>query len=148
MSLSDKLKDAMKQAMRDKDKLRLGTIRMALAAIKQIEIDERVTLDDDGIIKVLTKLVKQRKDSVQQYTDANRPELAEAEAAEIEVLKDFLPQALTEQEIAELIDSAITELGATGMQDMGKVMGKLKPVMQGRADMSVVSGIIKARLSN
>ena len=148
MSLSDKLKDAMKQAMRDKDKLRLGTIRMALAAIKQIEVDERITLDDDGIIKVLTKLVKQRKDSVQQYTDANRPELAEAEAAEIEVLKDFLPQALTEQEIAQLIDKAITELGATGMQDMGKVMGQLKPVMQGRADMAVVSGIIKARLSN
>ena len=148
MSLSDKLKDAMKQAMRDKDKLRLGTIRMALAAIKQIEIDERITLDDDSIIKVLTKLVKQRKDSVQQYTDANRPELAEAEAAEIEVLKDFLPQALTEQEIAQLIDKAITELGATGMQDMGKVMGQLKPVMQGRAYIAVVSGIIKARLSN
>ena len=147
MSLSDKLKDAMKDAMRAKDKERLGTIRMALAAIKQIEVDERITLDDDGILKVLTKMVKQRKDAITQYNDAGRPELAEAEAAEIRVIEDFLPQALTEQEINDLISQAITELSASGMQDMGKVMGKLKPQMQGRADMAVVSGIIKARLT-
>ena len=147
MSLSDQLKDAMKVAMRAKDKDRLGTIRMALAAIKQIEVDERITLDDDGILKVLTKMVKQRKDAITQYNDAGRPELAEAEAAEIKVIEDFLPQALTEQEINDLISQAITELNASGMQDMGKVMGKLKPQMQGRADMAVVSGIIKARLT-
>lgn len=147
MSLSDQLKNAMKEAMRAKDKERLGTIRMALAAVKQIEVDERITLDDDGILKVLTKMVKQRKDAITQYNDAGRPELAEAEAAEIKVIEDFLPQALTEQEINDLISQAITELNASGMQDMGKVMGKLKPQMQGRADMAVVSGIIKARLN-
>ena len=147
MSLSDQLKNAMKEAMRAKDKDRLGTIRMALAAVKQIEVDERITLDDDGILKVLTKMVKQRKDAITQYNDAGRPELAEAEAAEIKVIEDFLPQALTEQEINDLISQAITELSASGMQDMGKVMGKLKPQMQGRADMAVVSGIIKARLN-
>lgn len=147
MSLSDQLKDAMKVAMRAKDKARLGTIRMALAAVKQIEVDERITLDDDGVLKVLIKMVKQRKDSITQYNDAGRTELAEAEAAEIKVIEDFLPQPLTEQEIDDLISQAITELNASGMQDMGKVMGKLKPQMQGRADMAVVSGIIKARLN-
>lgn len=147
MSLSDKLKDAMKEAMRAKDKPRLGTIRMAMAEIKRIEVDERITLDDDAVIKVLTKMVKQRKDAVNQYNDAGRPELAEAEAAEIKVIEDFLPQALTEQEIADLIDKAVTELSASGMQDMGKVMGILKPQMQGRADLAVVSGLVKARLT-
>jgi len=147
MSLSEQLKDAMKVAMRAKDKERLGTIRMALAAVKQIEVDERITLDDDGVLKVLIKMVKQRKDAITQYNDAGRPELADKEAAEIKVIEDFLPQALTEQEIADLIDKAVTELNASGMQDMGKVMGKLKPQMQGRADMAVVSGIIKARLT-
>jgi uncharacterized protein YqeY len=147
MSLGEQLKQAMKDAMRAKEKERLGTIRMALAAVKQIEVDERITLDDDGILKVLIKMVKQRKDAMTQYTDAGRPELAEQEAAEIKVIEDFLPQKLTEQEIADLIDKAVTELNASGMQDMGKVMGKLKPQMEGKADMAVVSGIIKARLT-
>jgi uncharacterized protein YqeY len=147
MSLSDELKEAMKVAMRAKDKERLGTIRMAIAAVRQIEIDERITLDDDGVLKVLVKMVKQRKDAIVQYTDANRPELADKEAAEIKVIESFLPQALTEQEIADLIDKAVTELNASGMQDMGKVMGVLKPQMQGKADMAAVSGIIKARLT-
>jgi uncharacterized protein YqeY len=147
MSLSVQLKDAMKDAMRAKDKQRLGTIRMALAAVKQIEVDERITLDDDGVLKVLIKMVKQRKDAITQFNDGGRPELADIEAAEIKVIEDFLPQALTEQEIADLIDKAVTELNASGMQDMGKVMGKLKPQMEGRADMAVVSGIIKARLT-
>ncbi len=147
MSLGDELKEAMKIAMRAKDKERLGTIRMAMAAVKQIEIDERITLDDDGVLKVLVKMVKQRKDAIVQYTDANRPELADKEAAEIKVIESFLPQALTEQEIADLIDKAVTELNASGMQDMGKVMGVLKPQMQGKADMAAVSGIIKARLT-
>ena len=147
MSLSEQLKQATKDAMKAKDKPRLGTIRMASAAIKQIEIDERITLDDDGILKVLVKMVKQRKDSIAQFEDAGRQELADKEAAEIKVIEEFLPQPLTEQEIADLIDKAVTELNASGMQDMGKVMGKLKPQMQGKADMAVVSGIIKARLT-
>ena len=147
MSLSEQLKQAMKDAMRAKDKVRLGTIRMAMAAVKQIEIDERITLNDEAILKVLIKMVKQRKDAMTQYMDAERPELAEIEAAEIKVIEDFMPQPLTEQEIADLIDKAVTELNASGMQDMGKVMGKLKPQMEGKADMAVVSGIIKARLT-
>jgi uncharacterized protein YqeY len=147
MSLSEQLKEAMKTAMRAKDKERLGTIRMAMAAVKQIEIDERITLDDDGVLKVLIKMIKQRKDAITQYTDANRPELADKEAAEIKVIEDFMPQPMTEQEIADLIDKAVTELNASGMQDMGKVMGILKPQMQGKADMAAVSGIIKARLT-
>ncbi|NQZ05586.1 MAG: GatB/YqeY domain-containing protein [Algicola sp.] len=147
MSLGDELKEAMKVAMRAKDKERLGTIRMAMAAVKQIEIDERITLDDVGVLKVLVKMIKQRKDAIVQYTDANRPELADKEAAEIKVIESFLPQPLTEQEIADLIDKAVTELNASGMQDMGKVIGVLKPQMQGKADMAAVSGLIKARLT-
>lgn len=147
MSLSEQLKQAMKDAMRAKDKVRLGTIRMALAAIKQIEVDERIELDDKAITAVLTKLVKQRKDSIAQYQEAGRDDLADNEAAEIKVLEDFLPKALTEDEINALIEQTITELNAEGMKDMGKVMGALKPKMLGRADMAVVSGIIKARLN-
>ncbi|MCJ8271931.1 MAG: GatB/YqeY domain-containing protein [Psychrosphaera sp.] len=147
MSLGDELKEAMKVAMKAKDKERLGTIRMAIAAVRQIEIDERITLDDDGVLKVLVKMIKQRKDAIVQYTDANRPELADKEAAEIKVIESFLPQPLTEQEIADLIDKAVTELNASGMQDMGKVIGVLKPQMQGKADMAAVSGLIKARLT-
>ncbi len=148
MSLIDKLKDEQKAAMKAKDKLRLGTIRMALAAIKQIEIDDKKTLNDDEITAVLTKAVKQRRESVSQYTAAGRAELAEAETAEIAVLEEFLPQQLTEQEISDLIDAAIADTGADGMKDMGKVMGALKPKMAGRADMSAVNGVVKQRLSN
>ncbi len=147
MSLSERLKQATKDAMKAKDKERLGTIRMASAAIKQIEIDDKVTLDDDGILKVLVKMVKQRKDAMAQFEAAGRTDLVEKEAAEIKVIEEFLPQPLSEEEIKDLIDQAVTELGASGMQDMGKVMGKLKPTMSGRADMAKVSGIIKARLS-
>lgn len=147
MALTDRLKEAMKQAMRAKDKHRLGTIRMALAAIKQIEVDERVVLDDAGVIAVLTKMVKQRRDAMLQFSEAGRPELAQAEAAEIEVIEDFLPQPLTPQAINEMIQQVITELNANGMKDMGKVMAKLKSALQGKADMAVVSGLVKARLT-
>ncbi|MFT4927728.1 MAG: hypothetical protein ACI8WB_003841 [Phenylobacterium sp.] len=147
MSLSEQLKNAMKDAMRAKEKQRLGTIRMALAAIKQIEIDERITLDDEAITKVITKMVKQRKDAIKLFREGDRNDLADNEAAEIKVLEDFLPQGLSESEIAALIEQAITDLNAAGMKDMGKVMGVLKPQMLGRADMTVVSGIIKARLN-
>ncbi|MFT5161715.1 MAG: hypothetical protein ACI9FJ_000281 [Alteromonadaceae bacterium] len=147
MSLTEQLKQAMKDAMKAKDKPRLGAIRMALAAVRQIEIDERITLDDTAVTAVLTKMVKQRKDSIEQFQNAGRNELADIEAAEIKVIEGFLPQPLSEDEIAALIDAAVSEVDASGMQDMGKVMGLLKPKMLGRADMAVVSGIIKARLT-
>ncbi|BCV37542.1 MULTISPECIES: GatB/YqeY domain-containing protein [Shewanella] len=146
MSLIDKLKDQMKQALVAKEKVRLGTIRMALAAIKQIEVDTRETLNDEQIIAVLTKMVKQRRDAIAQYEAAGRPELAEVEAAEIQVIETFLPQPLSESEIAALIDAAIQDSGASTMADMGKVMGALKSKVQGRADMGAISAQIRAKL--
>ncbi|MBO2676148.1 GatB/YqeY domain-containing protein [Shewanella algae] len=146
MSLIDKLKDQMKQALVAKEKVRLGTIRMALAAIKQIEVDTRETLNDEQIIAVLTKMVKQRRDAIAQYEAAGRPELAEGEAAEIQVIETFLPQPLSESEIAALIDAAIQDSGASTMADMGKVMGALKSKVQGRADMGAISAQIRAKL--
>ncbi|WP_105169191.1 GatB/YqeY domain-containing protein [Pseudoalteromonas sp. T1lg23B] len=147
MSLLTKLKDAQKDAMRAKDKISLGAIRMVLAEIKQREIDNQTTLDDAGITSVLVKLVKQRRDSFTQYKDAGRDDLAEIEASEIDVLEAFLPQPLTEEEIIALIDAAIADTGAAGMQDMGKVMGIIKSKAEGRADMGKISGLIKQRLS-
>ncbi|WP_260260952.1 GatB/YqeY domain-containing protein [Vibrio intestinalis] len=147
MALIDKLKDEQKLAMKAKDKVRLGTIRLALAAIKQREVDERITLNDDDILAVLTKLVKQRRDSVAQYESAGRQDLADVEKAEIIVLEDFMPQPLTDEEVAALVDSAVAESGAAGMQDMGKVMAVLKPQIQGRADMGKVSGLVRAKLA-
>ncbi|CAM4182593.1 MULTISPECIES: GatB/YqeY domain-containing protein [Vibrio] len=147
MALIDKLKEEQKSAMKAKDKPRLGTIRLALSAIKQREVDERITLTDDDIIGVLTKMVKQRRDSVAQYESAGRQDLADIEKAEITVLEEFMPQPLSEEEVAALVDSAITESGAAGMQDMGKVMGVLKPQIQGRADMGKVSGLVRSKLA-
>lgn len=136
----------MKQAMIAKEKARLGTIRMALAAIKQIEVDTRETLTDEQVIAVLTKMVKQRRDSIAQFEAAGRNELAEAEAAEIQVIEAFLPTPLTEAEIAAFIDAAIVEIGASSMADMGKVMGALKPKVQGRADLGAIGAMIRAKL--
>ena len=133
--------------MRAKDKLRLGTIRMAQAAVKQKEIDERVELTDADVLSILTKLVKQRDDAAAQYRDADRLDLAETEEAEAEILKTFLPPPLTDDELAALIDQAVTETGASSMAQMGAVMGWLKPKVTGRADMGRLSGQIKARLS-
>lgn len=147
MALIEKLKDEQKLAMKAKDKLRLGTIRLALSEIRQREIDGHTTLSDDDIIAVLTKMVKQRRDSVVQFTAAGRDDLADKESAEILVLDDFMPQALTDEEVAELLDKAIIESGAAGMQDMGKVMGVLKPQIQGRADMGKVSQLVKSKLA-
>ena len=148
MALIDDLKNAQKDAMRAKEKLKLGTIRMALAAIKQKEIDEQITVNDDPtILAILTKMVKQRLDAAAQYDQANRDDLASTERAEIVVLESFLPQPLTDEEVAALIEQAMAETGATGMQDMGKVMGVLKPKVQGRTDMGALSGKIKARLN-
>ena len=147
MALIDKLKEEQKLAMKAKDKPRLGTIRLALSAIKQREVDERITLSDDDILAVLTKMVKQRRDSVAQFESAGRQDLADAEKTEITVLEDFMPQPLTEEEVVALIDAAITESKPAGMQDMGKVMGVLKPQIQGRADMGKVSGLVRAKLA-
>lgn len=147
MSLLITLKDAQKDAMRAKDKLRLNPIRMVLAAIKQREIDERIELDDAGITSVIVKLVKQRRDSYTQYKDAGRDDLADIEASEITALETFLPQALSEEEIIALIDAAIADTNAAGMQDMGKVMGIIKSKAEGRADMGIISGLIKQRLT-
>ncbi|SHH94930.1 GatB/YqeY domain-containing protein [Ferrimonas marina] len=146
MTLIEQLKDAMKVAMRAKDKARLGTVRMALAAIKQVEVDEAKTLSDEEIIVVLTKMVKQRRDSIKQYEDAGRPELAEAEAAEVVVLQEFLPQQLSDDEINTVVAEVIAESGASSMRDMGKVMGLLQGKVQGRADMAEVGKIVKAQL--
>ncbi|NKC19882.1 GatB/YqeY domain-containing protein [Pseudoalteromonas sp. S4498] len=147
MSLLVTLKDAQKEAMKAKDKLRLGAIRAVLAEIKQREIDNQTTLDDAGITAVLVKLVKQRRDSYTQYKDAGREDLADIEANEISVLETFLPKPLSEDEIVELIDAVIAQTGASGMQDMGKVMGAIKAEAEGRADMGKVSGLIKQRLT-
>lgn len=147
MSLIEQLKDAQKDAMRAKDKLRLTTIRMVMAAIKQREVDERIELGEEDIIAILTKMVKQRKDSKAQYEDAGRPELAETEAAEIQVIEAFLPQPLSEEEVTSLIANAISATGAAGMQDMGKVMAELKPKITGRADMGKVSGLVRNQLN-
>lgn len=146
MSLVDQLKSQMKDAMRAKEKLRLGTIRMALAAVKQIEVDTRETLTDEQAIAVLTKMVKQRRDSIAQYSAAGRDELAAIEAGEIKVLEDFLPQPLTEEEVAILVDASIEEMNASSMADMGKVMGALKPKVLGRADMAAIGAMIRAKL--
>ncbi|QSX30780.1 MULTISPECIES: GatB/YqeY domain-containing protein [Shewanella] len=146
MSLTEQLKDEMKQALVAKDKARLGTIRLALAAIKQIEVDTRETLTDEQVLAVLTKMVKQRRDSIAQYEAAGRSDLAEVEAAEIKVIEAFLPTPLTEEEIASLIDATIAEVGAASIADMGKVMGALKPKVQGRADLGAIGPRIRAKL--
>ena len=145
-ALKEKLTQAMKDAMRAKHQARLGVIRMALAALKQVEVDERIELDDARVLAILDKQIKQRQDAAKQYADAGRQELADIELAEIVVLRDFMPAQLSDEEIAQLIDEAVTATGASGMQDMGKVMGLLKPKLQGRADMGAVSAKIKARL--
>ncbi|MGB0964551.1 MAG: GatB/YqeY domain-containing protein [Litorivicinus sp.] len=145
--LKAQLTSAMKDAMRAKDKLRLGTIRMAQAAVKQREIDERIELADSDVLSILTKLVKQREDAAIQYRDADRPELADTELAEADVLREFLPAALSDDEVGALIDQAIAETGASSMAQMGAVMGWLKPKVTGRADLGKLSGQIKARLN-
>jgi len=145
--LKIQITSAMKDAMRAKDKPRLGTIRLILAELKRIEVDERIELDDERIIVVMDRMLKQRRDSISQFEAASRQELADIEKAEVTVIQDFLPTALTEEEIAQLVDDAIASTGAEGMKDMGKVMGPLKPQLQGRADMAKVSTLIKARLT-
>lgn len=147
MSLKDQLSEQQKLAMRAKDKVRLSTLRMLLAEIRQQEIDNHNELDDSAVITIVTKMVKQRKDAAAQYEQAGRQELADSELQEIVVLQEFLPQPLSADELDALLNDAITQSGATGMKDMGKVMAILKPQIQGRADMGKVSGHIKAKLA-
>jgi len=136
----------MKDAMRNKEKVRLNAIRMLLAATKQIEVDQRIELTDTDVLAVLDKMIKQRRDSISQFEAAGRAELADIEKQEIEALQIFMPQPLSDDEISALIDKALADSGAESMRDMGKVMAILKPAMQGRADMGAVSGKIKAKL--
>ena len=147
MSLLIQLKDEMKNAMRAKDKSRLGVIRMALSAIKQAEIDHNTEATDDNITAILTKMVKQRKESIKMFTDGGRDELAAKEAEEVSAIEFFLPQPLSEAEVKELIDKAINETGAASMADMGKLMAVLKPLLQGKADMGAVSSQVRAALT-
>ncbi len=147
MSLKATILDDMKTAMRAKDAPTLSTIRLLQAAIKQREVDERIELDDTNVISVIEKMLKQRRDSIAAYESANRQDLADVEKQEITVLQKYLPQPLSESEVAEIIEAAISETGAASMKDMGKVMGIIKPQVAGRADMGKLSGLIKAKLS-
>jgi hypothetical protein len=147
MSLKQRLTDDMKAAMKSGDKERLGVIRLVNAAIKQREVDERIQLDDAAVLAVLEKMVKQRKDSVNQYEAAKREDLAAIERAEIAVIEGYLPEKLGEAEILAAIDAAIADTGATGPADMGKLMGVLKPKLVGQADMGQVSALVKKKLA-
>jgi uncharacterized protein YqeY len=147
VSLKEQLQQDMKQAMRGGEKRRLGAIRLMLAAIKQREVDERTELDDAAVTAVLDKMAKQRRESIAQYSKAGRDDLVEQENFELELLKTYLPEQLGEAEIDAMIEATIQSTGAASVKDMGKVMGQLKPKLQGRADMGAVSARIKARLS-
>jgi len=147
MSLSTQIQDDVKAAMRNKDKERLGALRLITAAIKQKEVDERITLDDAGILAILEKMVKQRKDSIEQFSKAGRDDLIAKEEFELGVIKAYMPEQMSEAEISKLLDDIIAATGAQGMKDMGKVMAELKPKVQGRADMGLVSKLVKAKLS-
>ena len=145
--LKNTLTEAMKDAMRAKQKFRLGVIRMALAEIKRVEVDERIDVDDARCLAIIDKMSKQRRDAANQFVDGGRQDLADNELAEVEVLKEFLPAQLSENEIIALIDETIATTGASGPQGMGQVMGQLKSKVQGRADMQLISQLVKERLS-
>jgi hypothetical protein len=145
--LKQRLQEDMKASMKAGDKRKLGAIRLVMAAVKQREVDERIELDDQQVLAVLDKMVKQRRESISQYEQAGRDELAEQEAFEVGIIQDYLPQQLSEQEIETLISDAIAASGASSIRDMGKVMGQIKPQMQGRADMGAVSALVKQKLA-
>jgi len=147
-ALKDQITEDMKTAMRAKDSERLGTIRLLLAALKQKEVDERVVLDDAAVIAIIDKLIKQRKDSLEAFTKAERKDLADKEAAELVVLQAYLPARLSADEVAAAVKAIVAELGASGPGDMGKVMGAVKAKLAGKADMGQVSAAVKAALSS
>lgn len=147
MNLKGQITDDVKTAMKAGDKDRLKVLRLITAALKQVEVDERRELDDADVLGILTKMVKQRRDSITQFTDGNRKDLADIEAAEIEIIGTYLPEQLSDDELDELVDEAIATTGAEGIRDMGKVMGSIKSKAQGKADMGIVGAKVKARLN-
>ena len=148
MSLKGEINKEMKAAMKSRDKDRLKTIRLILSEIKRVEVDERITVDDQRTLSILAKMIKQRRDSIAQYDSAGRTELSKIEKDEITVINEFLPEALTDDEINNLIEKAISETGADSMKDMGKVMGIIRPQIQGRADAGEVSKRVKEALNS
>jgi uncharacterized protein YqeY len=147
MTLRDRVQEDVKTAMKAREAERLGTLRLLTAAMKQREVDERITLDDAGVVAVIEKMLKQRKDSVAQYEQAGRQDLADAEKREMAILQAYLPQQMAESEIAAVVAEAVAATGAKGPADMGKVMGVVKPKVAGRADMGRVSALVKAKLA-
>ena len=147
MSLKAQITEDMKTAMRAKDSVRLGAIRLLLAAIKQREVDERIELTDADVISVIEKMLKQRRDSIAAFESANRTDLADIEKFEVTVLQTYMPKQMSEAEISAIVDQVIADSGAQGAKDMGKVVGLVKPLVAGMSDMGKVSGLIKARLS-
>lgn len=147
LTLKQRIQEDMKAAMRAQEKQRLDAIRLILAAVKQVEVDERITADDTRVLAILDKMIKQRRDSVAQYQQGNRPDLAELENFEIQLIQQYMPTQLTEVEINQLIADAIASTGAVGAKDMGKVMAELKPKLQGRADISAASAKVKEQLA-
>jgi uncharacterized protein YqeY len=147
MSLKNQITEDMKNAMRAKDTARLGTIRLLLAAVKQKEVDERIELDDGAVVAIIEKLIKQRKDSISQFQAAKRDDLVAIESAELIILQAYMPEQMSEAEVAAVVAKAVAEVGAAGPQDMGKVMGLVKSQLAGKADMGVVSAQVKAALT-
>ena len=147
MTLKEQITEDMKSAMRAKEAERLGTIRLLLAAIKQREVDERITVDDAGIIAIIEKLIKQRKDSIEQFQKAGRTDLVDQESKELAILQAYMPAQLSAVEVQSAIQKVIADLGASGPQDMGKVIGALKAQLAGKADMGMVSGLVKVALA-
>jgi len=147
MSLTSTIQEDVKTAMRAKDKPRLATLRLITAAIKQKEVDERIELDDAAVLAVLEKMVKQRKDSIEQFEKASRDDLIKIEQDELAIIKTYLPEQLAEDEVAKIVDEIVAATGAEGMKDMGKVMGQVKAKVAGQADMGLVSKLVKSKLS-
>ncbi|MEN8177877.1 MAG: GatB/YqeY domain-containing protein [Pseudomonadota bacterium] len=145
--LKQRIQDDVKAAMKAKDKPRLATLRLITAAIKQREVDERIELDDTQVLAILEKMIKQRRDSITQYEQAGRSELAARELSEINIIQEYMPEGLSDAEITAMVETAIADAGANSMKDMGKVMGQLKPKIQGRADMGQVSALVKQKLT-
>ena len=148
MALRDKLQDDIKAAMKAREAEKLGALRLLSAAVKQREVDERITLDDAGVVSVIEKMLKQRKDSIEQFEKAKRQDLADKEKYEVSVLQAYMPQALSEAEVTAIVSEAIAASGAKAPADMGKVMGLVKPRVAGRADMGKVSALVKGKLAN
>jgi uncharacterized protein YqeY len=147
MSLRERINEDMKSAMRAREADKLAAIRLLTSAIKQREVDERIEITDEVVLGVIEKMLKQRKDSIEQYIAGNRPELAAREQFEVDVLMQYMPAPLSEAELAAILDAVVAEVGATSAKDMGKVMNTLRPRVAGRADMGKLSGLVKARLS-